>query len=346
MGLSMNRIYKSIWNQVTQSFTAVSEVQHTKGKKSRTVSLSGVLFATLLPFSLLTHAATIVSSNTDSIVFGSEQFVIYSDALSVTDSDKNLNIDFDFNQVRRFDTEKGLSLVEQSQGFNQKFLTLTNFSYPSDFTGDNISITDSLSRDFMQNVFQDNDNDPVAQGIYILGEGAYKLQNLNKNILRDPTVGTTGITVSLPSQTGTTTEVNVEVLSFLLGLSLQYGQELTLDVDGEQSFFAKLLGKGSVSYQGRDKSKDKLTITDLNYGELFEEQTTFPLHSEYGGSTTFENVTALIQSSSGLGGTTALELINSDVRKDDLIHVVNDIRIDENSTIVGDHHKLNHFLTF
>ena len=346
MGLSMNRIYKSIWNQVTQSFTAVSEVQHTKGKKSRTVSLSGVLFATLLPFSLLTHAATIVSSNTDSIVFGSEQFVIYSDALSVTDSDKNLNIDFDFNQVRRFDTEKGLSLVEQSQGFNQKFLTLTNFSYPSDFTGDNISITDSLSRDFMQNVFQDNDNDPVAQGIYILGEGAYKLQNLNKNILRDPTVGTTGITVSLPSQTGTTTEVNVEVLSFLLGLSLQYGQELTLDVDGEQSFFAKLLGKGSVSYQGRDKSKDKLTITDLKYGNLFQGQTTFPLHSEYGGATTFENVTALIQSSSGLGGTTALELINSDVRKDDLIHVVNDIRIDENSTIVGDHHKLNHFLTF
>ena len=335
MGLFMNRIFKSIWNQITQSFTAVSEVQHTKGKKSRTVCLSGVLFATLLPFSLLTNAATIDSPHTDGIVFGVHQSVTYSNTLSVTDSDKNLNIAFDFNQVRRFDTEKGLSLVEQSQGFNQKFFTLTNFSYPSDFTAENISITDSLNRDFMQNVYQDNGTDPVAQGIYILGEGAYKLQNLNKNILGDPTVGTTGITVSLPSQTGTTTEVNVEVLSFLVGLSLQYGQELTLDVDGEQSFYAKLLGKGSVNYQGRDKSKDKLTITDLNYGDLFEGQTTFPLHSEYVGSTTFENVTALIESSSGLGGTTSLELINSDIRKDDSIQIQGNIQIDENSTIAS-----------
>ena len=331
----MNRIYKSIWNQVTHSFTAVSEAQHTKGKKSRTVCLYGILFSTLLPFSLFSNAATIDSSHTDAIVFGLNQSVTYSDSLSVNGSDKNLKINFDFNQVRRFDTEKGLSLVEQSQGFNQKFLTLTNFSYPSDFTGGNISITDSLSRDFMQNVFQDNDNDPVAQGIYILGEGAYKLQNLNKNILGDPTVGTTGITVSLPSQTGTTTEVNVEVLSFLVGLSLQYGQELTLDVDGEQSFFAKLLGKGSVSYQGRDKSKDKLIITDLDYGDLFQGQTTFLPHSEYGGSTTFENVTALIQSSSGLGGTSSLELINSDIRKDDSIQIQGDIQIDENSTIAS-----------
>ncbi|MBM6928313.1 ESPR domain-containing protein [Parasutterella secunda] len=331
----MNRIYKSIWNQVTQSFTAVSEVQHTKGKKSRTISLSGVLFATLLPFSLLTHAATIDSSYTDGIVFGLDQSVTYSDPLSISNSDKNLNINFDFNQVRRFDTEIDLSLIEQSQGFNQKFLTLTNFSYPNDFTGENISITDSLSRDFMQNVYQDNGTDPVAQGIYILGDGAYKLQNLNKNILGDPTVGTTGITVSLPSQTGTSTEVNVEVLSMLVGLSLQSGQELTLDIDGDQSFYAKLLGKGSVNYQGRDKSKDKLTITDLNYGDLFQGSTTFFPHTDYVGSTTFENVTALIQSSSGLGGTSSLELINSDVRKDDSILVQGDIRIDENSTIAS-----------
>lgn len=335
MGLFMNRIFKSIWNQITQSFTAVSEVQHTKGKKSRTVSLSGVLFATLLPFSLLTNAATIDSPHTDGIVFGVHQSVTYSNTLSVTDSDKNLNIAFDFNQVRRFDTEKGLSLVEQSQGFNQKFFTLTNFSYPSDFTAENISITDSLNRDFMQNVYQDNGTDPVAQGIYILGEGAYKLQNLNKNILGDPTVGSTGVTVSLPSQTGTSTEVNVEVLSMLVGLSLQSGQELTLDIEGDQSFYAKLLGKGSVNYQGRDKSKDKLTITDLNYGDLFQGSTTFFPHTDYVGSTTFENVTALIQSSSGLGGTSSLQLINSDVRKDDSIQIQGNIQIDENSTIAS-----------
>jgi len=333
MGLSMNRIYKSIWNQVTQSFTAVSEVQHTKGKKSRTVSLSGVLFATLLPFSLLTHAASIDSFHTDGIVFGLNQSITYSDPLSISDSDKNLSIAFDFNQERRFDTENGLSLVEQSQGFNQKFLTLTDFSYSSEFDGNHVSITDSLKRDFTQTIFQNNAE--VGSGIYVIGEGAYKLQQLNKGIWEDPTVGSTGVSVNLPSQSSQHTEANIEVLSILIGLSLQSGQELTLDVTGVQSFYAKILGKGSVSYQGRDKSEDKLTITDLDYGDLFQGSTTFFPHTDYVGSTTFENVTALIQSSSGLGGTSSLELINSDVRKDDSILVQGDIRIDENSTIAS-----------
>lgn len=329
----MNRIYKSIWNQVTQSFTAVSEIQHTKGKKSRAVSLSGVLFATLLPFSLLTHAASIDSFHTDGIVFGLNQSITYSDPLSISDSDKNLSIVFDFNQERRFDTENGLSLVEQSQGFNQKFLTLTDFSYSSEFDGNHVSITDSLKRDFTQTIFQNNAE--VGSGIYVIGEGAYKLQQLNKGIWGDPTVGSTGVSVNLPSQSSQHTEANIEVLSILIGLSLQSGQELTLDVTGVQSFYAKLLGKGSVSYQGRDKSEDKLTITDLDYGDLFQGSTTFFPHTDYVGSTTFENVTALIQSSSGLGGTSSLELINSDVRKDDSILVQGDIRIDENSTIAS-----------
>lgn len=37
----MNKIYKSIWNVVTQSFTAVSESQKSRGKRSKSMKLGG-----------------------------------------------------------------------------------------------------------------------------------------------------------------------------------------------------------------------------------------------------------------------------------------------------------------
>lgn len=34
----MNKIYKSIWNHVTRTFTAVSEIQQTNGKKAKSAA--------------------------------------------------------------------------------------------------------------------------------------------------------------------------------------------------------------------------------------------------------------------------------------------------------------------
>ena len=42
----MNKIYKSIWNVVTQSFTAVSESQKSRGKRSKSMKLGGAHLAT------------------------------------------------------------------------------------------------------------------------------------------------------------------------------------------------------------------------------------------------------------------------------------------------------------
>ncbi|MBM6928314.1 ESPR domain-containing protein [Parasutterella secunda] len=55
----MNKIYKSIWNAVTQSYTAVSEAQKTLGKKSRSSSMviSAALASLILSGSEITLAA-------------------------------------------------------------------------------------------------------------------------------------------------------------------------------------------------------------------------------------------------------------------------------------------------
>ena len=55
----MNKIYKSIWNAVTQSYAAVSEAQKTSGKKSRSSSMviGAALASMILSSSEITLAA-------------------------------------------------------------------------------------------------------------------------------------------------------------------------------------------------------------------------------------------------------------------------------------------------
>lgn len=44
----MNKIYKSIWNHVTRTFTAVSEIQQTRGKKAKNNTIALAVGGALL----------------------------------------------------------------------------------------------------------------------------------------------------------------------------------------------------------------------------------------------------------------------------------------------------------
>lgn len=39
----MNKVYKSIWNAITGRWTAVSEIQHCRGKRSKSVLTTAVI---------------------------------------------------------------------------------------------------------------------------------------------------------------------------------------------------------------------------------------------------------------------------------------------------------------
>lgn len=43
----MNKIFKSIWNHVTRTFTAVSEIQQTNGKKAKSALTKAVIASSL-----------------------------------------------------------------------------------------------------------------------------------------------------------------------------------------------------------------------------------------------------------------------------------------------------------
>ena len=325
----MNRIFKSLWNRITQTFTAVSEAQHSEGKKSHSEQITGVLLPSLLFFSVPSYAVDIGESYTQDIVFGEQDSGVYEAPLSFKSED-HLNVNFNYLTPRDFVLNDTSLLVNQSSGFHQNLLTLKNFSYEGTFSGDNISITGSHNSDFVQNIYQNGQF--VGFGIYVLGQRAYGLQKLNENLLGDPLDSSSGVSITLPSG-GTSGEADIDVLSMLVGLSLQNEQELTLKVTGDQSFYAKLIGKGSIRYLGTDKQKDRLTIRDLDYGDIFEGSSAYFLQSEYGGTTIFKDVTVEIESPKALGNTNGLQLINSDVRKDSEIVVLGDIQIDKDSTL-------------
>ncbi len=39
----MNKVYKSIWNAITGRWTAVSEIQHCRGKRSKSVLTTAII---------------------------------------------------------------------------------------------------------------------------------------------------------------------------------------------------------------------------------------------------------------------------------------------------------------
>ena len=73
----MNKIFKSIWNNVTRTFTAVSEVQQTNGKKAKSavvssVSASAIMLSCVSP----TYGYDSNLFRSDSIDFSNNSFYI------------------------------------------------------------------------------------------------------------------------------------------------------------------------------------------------------------------------------------------------------------------------------
>lgn len=61
----MNKIFKSIWNHVTRTFTAVSEIQQTNGKKAKSAVVTALSASILLPLTAQTASAYSVGENVD-----------------------------------------------------------------------------------------------------------------------------------------------------------------------------------------------------------------------------------------------------------------------------------------
>ena len=191
----MNRIYKSVWNAVTRSWTAVSEWQTVKGKKTSKLSkllLSAFLLGSVSNLSFATQYGGLVGEPTmvlNGFYIGNSEAKV-SGPLDDTDTllggaiARPISMDFSNLQDSKFEnigTTAGL-LNHSIKGYRQVVFT-TDSIYPFR-TADTHEIFD-IPKGVTLNpsLYQDNGSRNVANLTYVVGRDAYDLFVKNKDAL-------------------------------------------------------------------------------------------------------------------------------------------------------------------
>lgn len=190
----MNRIYKSIWNYATRTFTAVSEIQQSKGKKTKSRQVAAALGAvTVLLGSLSgsTLAETIhwgsggIGEEIDlSVGIGTGSFVIGSSSPAynygeddVDIADGTYSIIVDQPQSALDLSSENVNLFDQSAGSSYKFIAAPSgiSGWPSGLRAEDISlqVRNGNTDNFQQTIRQNGAN--VATATYAIGDAAADL---------------------------------------------------------------------------------------------------------------------------------------------------------------------------
>ena len=185
----MNRIFKSVWNAVTRSWTAVSEWQKSRTKKTKTklfLPLTLVLVST-------SGFASNLSISLDNIEFGNHDtaylykagvFPVYFGEQSIYYQGVDFNFSNSSSKATLNDSD-GSKLLGMSGGFVQKLLTIDRMVwYPGANTYDT-KIVGSETQRITQTV---NQSGQTAVASFAVGSGAYDLLMRNQNEL-DVTTG-------------------------------------------------------------------------------------------------------------------------------------------------------------
>lgn len=137
----MNRIYKSIWNAITHSWTAVSEWQKSKGKSSRSKAVTSIFFLTLC-------SSAYAINLTDTVGIGIGSSVQYTDHVTYTQfsdkeyqlNDSGASLDLNFgnkdNSAQLFSQSQGIEFqlysiggdLRKGPGADSNLFTVTNIS--------------------------------------------------------------------------------------------------------------------------------------------------------------------------------------------------------------------------
>lgn len=173
----MNKIYKSIWNRVTRTFTAVSEIQQVKGKKAKSVLIAAAL-------GILTNGAFAAENfGVAGVVIGDNQTAIYADRIGIYIND-GLNFQFTpsgeaniYLTSFSLKDSNGSLLLAQSGGSEQVLLNVRSLFWGNGANAFNSGIEGSASSVYKQGIIQDEI--VTSKASYVLGEGAYDIVMAN-----------------------------------------------------------------------------------------------------------------------------------------------------------------------
>lgn len=308
----MNRIYKSIWNAITHSWTAVSEWQKSKGKSSRSKAVTSIFFLTL-------YSSAYAINLTDTVGIGIGSSVQYADHVTYTQfsdkeyqlNDSGASLDLNFgnkdNSAQLFSQSQGIEFqlysiggdLRKGPGADSNRFTVTNISSETGTT-------------YRQTIRQ-NGND-VASATYIIGQEArdffvnvfgYQTDEQGRITVDEEQYSSTGINhnsyTSLVAweHSPDDPDKGVWTLAVLRNLEIKDKQTLSLNADKSYNWYANLSGSGNIEYTSVNPNItvdiDSLVSSDENI---------------YTGATTVNGVTVNLLRNKSLGNTNLLSIIN------------------------------------
>ena len=338
----MNRIYKSVWNAVTRSWTAVSENQRSQRKGAR--GIKSIMTCTALFASLLSSTAVwaahywpgdvncgpiTIGDNSENNVKAEDHYFEYSNIVS---RDYHIHFTSKESSLDAIGGAQGL-LSLANNGYEQIILKGGNLTYVTGLYPSKYFIYDG-EQTVTQGLTQGDQK--VADLVFAVGDRAYSLFNNNRDIfgiadgfvedaddpLRVPDDSDNGIRFSSNSDdkivyndTGIAIrrendapQEGIWLMTLLTDINLMGADSgLTLDfsrVSTEQSLTARLNGEGNITYVGQ--SGNVLNISALI--ERDENGDTYNNKSIYTGSTFVKGLTLNLNKNKSLGNTSLLSI--------------------------------------
>ena len=324
----MNKVYKTIWNSVTRSWTAVSEWQlaHKKSVKSYT----GVFLVTLLFSNSVLATGTFLGGEdleVGLIALGSNDAPGHYSGITYVHGDGH-SIVFSTRDTQINEIGGSIGLFNlSSNGFVQRltdFDDLSNMSGAGSFDSWNTHISGAPVSDngnVGQNLINES-GDVIARLTFAIGDAAYQLINQNQanfGVTEGQNqngesgiviVGSDGVS-RVFGETGISYEGRGNflndyddghwTLAVLKQVDIDSGKTLVLDgiTEQGQTWSAKITGNGNITYSGTGSVEIKSTIVNG-----------FDDKNIYTGSTTVDGVTLVLRKSQSLGYTSLLEILN------------------------------------
>lgn len=351
----MNKIFKSIWNSSTRSYTAVSEEKRAR-KKTKSVLLTaatlGLVFASQTVISAEQNFQFDYGANrpTDLYLyltqnpsdfdrkgsFNSNFFVGGEDParefLNISiwaPIEKPIKIHL--NDEDASVNQGSIDVIEQSLGFDQLIVSADNApQWGSNANSSSFQVVNdnSNSSSFTQTIV-DNENNAIADATYLIGTGAVSSTD---GIFSTDEYGSTGVHLS---------DNGISMAVILAGLNIQGGQTLDLSLNeaGSTTFGARLSGYGNVSYAGIGREQSILTIKPLI------NVTDWNGANQYTGSTTIKDITLNLERLNSFGTNANITAVNAKINtsNENAFNTANSIRyqnVDHNFwtdfTVTGD----------
>ena len=250
----MNRIYKSVWNAVTRSWTAVNE--WTKSNKKQSSCVKSLTTGMVLGILMVTNSYALdyygeVERNVNNLIFG-QSTTYHEDELWTTyrlnGHDKYV-LD-EVNSSRNFNLSDDNLLLSQSAGFIQELYSFNSLTVALHGNTYNFYISNSDQYLYKQAIQKSGTT--VAEGFYALGTKAEQYFRNNS--------GKLGVTILEPvenqgqllfqgtqfSDTGINTDEEKDVSSSLaVPTDINLLSDLQLSITSDSTLFAAIHAEGN-----------------------------------------------------------------------------------------------------